>query len=169
MDPTIYYVPDKKDVLKRIIIILIVCMAGVYNLIYVNKYLILFITFFIITSQIVYVFGISSITQIIDQIYPLNERNMVWTHRSIENINELTSVNIRAGGIYRNPNQFTKYINLLYIIILNCRFSEKFKYLSLFLIFGSILLTGSRTGIIVFAIVNIIYFKKRSLIPYLFL
>lgn len=162
MDPGVHHALSTKDILKPIIIVLIILSMGYYNPVEVDGKIILLISGCLIFSQLVYVLGISGITQYLDRIYPLNEEQMVWTHRSVSSINELGTVNIRGGGLYRNPNQYTKYLNLLYVLVLNLRFKSILKYILPVVFLVSILITGSRTGLIVFIAINLLQFITRK-------
>lgn len=166
IDPGVHHALDAKEILKPFIILLIILSLGSYKGFEVDWRIILLISGCLIFSQLVYVFGISGITQYLDGIYPINEEQMVWTHRSVSSINELFGVNIRGGGLYRNPNQYTKYLNLLYVLVLNIRFKSKLKYILPVVFLVSILLTGSRTGLIVFIFLNLLQYVpgKRSIV-----
>jgi len=162
VNPDIHYDLSNKDILKPFLIVMITFLMGNYSRIEVNKKVLLFISVFVILSQLAYIFGIIGVTQLIDMIYPLNEEQIVWTHRSISDVNELRIVNIRGGGIYRNPNQYSKYLNLLYVLVLNVSIKSYTKYLISLAFLISILLTGSRTGLIIFILINILQLLTKN-------
>lgn len=171
LNPDIHYYLSNKDILKPFLIVMIILLIGNYSRIEVNKKVLLFISVFLILSQFAYIFGIIGVTQLIDTIYPLNEEQIVWTHRSISDVNELSIVNIRAGGIYRNPNQYSKYLNLLYVLVLNVRIKSYTKYLISLAFLISILLTGSRAGLIIFILINLLQLltKNNSRLLFIFI
>lgn len=151
-----------KDVLKPILILILIFNLN-ENLIKfkVNKKLIFLILLTLIVSQLAYVLNIESIKQIIDKFYPFVESQMVWTHRSINDIDFINNFQIRAGGIYRNPNQYSKYINLLYIIFLSSySFKKATNTIIILLCLFTIILTGSRSGILIFLVINLLYYRK---------
>lgn len=162
VNPDIHYYLNNKDIFKPVLNVMIILLIGNYSRIEVNKKVLLFISVFLILSQFAYIFGIIDVIQLIDSIYPFNEEQIVWTHRSISDVNELSIVNIRGGGIYRNPNQYSKYLNLLYVLVLNVRLKAHIKYLISFAFLISILLTGSRTGLIIFILINLAQLTTKN-------
>jgi hypothetical protein len=161
MNPYYYSFISINDFAKSLLLIFFVLIVGTYEKIEIYKYVPVIILFLIIASQLSYVFNLTYLTDYIDEIYPFNEENKIWTHRSIINLNELFNTNIRAGGIYRNPNQYTKYINLLYILILNTQLKINKKIIISIIIFCSILLTGSRSGLAIYLIINFLFLKEN--------
>lgn len=104
-------------------------------------------------SQMAYVFHIQPITSIIDTLYPLNNwdagEHLVNSMRENANIYNLSD--FRNGGLYRNPNQYAKFVTFLQGIFLALNSKKGFvsKLPFIVLCIFSILLTGSRTGFII--------------------
>lgn len=113
----------------------------------------------IFISQICYMFQIGWAIQMLETFYPIS-----WGERMITYANEHVTIsnysNFRLGGLYHNPNQCAKYISLLLAIYLvnnkNKRFSKQ--VLFVVLCFIGVLLTGSRTGFIVAALLVVLCF-----------
>lgn len=161
MNPSYYSSISTNDLVKSLTLVFFVLTIGTYKKIEIYTYLPVIILFLIVASQLSYVFNLTYLTEYIDKIYPFKEENKIWTHRSILNFNEIFNTNIRAGGIYRNPNQYTKYINLLYILILNTKLKLNNKIILSFIIFCSLLLTGSRSGLAIYLIINFFFLKEN--------
>lgn len=148
------------DILKPFILLILIYFSKIYHSRLYVKVEILFIILFLLTiSQLAYIFNLELLKHFIDSYFYFDESKMISTHRSIYDV---TSFNIRSGGIYRNPNQMSKFINLLSVIFLVSSKNYKTKSKLLFLIIAliSILLTGSRTGFFVFSFINFIFFRK---------
>lgn len=104
-------------------------------------------------------FQIGWAIQMLETFYPIS-----WGERMITYANEHVTIsnysNFRLGGLYHNPNQCAKYISLLLAIYLvnnkNKRFSKQ--VLFVVLCFIGVLLTGSRTGFIVAALLVVLCF-----------
>lgn len=119
----------------------------------IQKTTLYFILGVILFSQIAFSFGISSIVRIIDIIYPYEGNalgyNSEYILKSAGQIEMM--VNRRYGGLYRNPNQCVRYVSVLLITFFiaskNNTFRQKFFFISLALF--SVILSGSRTGLVV--------------------
>jgi len=160
------------DLIKNFLLLIIVMLLGNYNTYSLNSSIILTIIGLLIFSQLTFVFDLTFFKNIIDNFYPVEDRFLVWTHRSIDSIQDLIDINIRAGGIFRNPNQYSKYLNLLFIVYLNKHPKFNRAQITLILIIlVSILLTGSRTGFFVFFFILTLKLKyeKYNILPFLVL
>lgn len=114
-----------------------------------NGYLFLSIGI-IILSQLVFVLHISPVIAIIDRLYPVGEEYMAGYDYYLESIDLSNTFGWRSAGLFRNSNQTAKYVTVILGVFLveNKRFtlsSVVFVFVSLL----SILLTGSRTGLII--------------------
>lgn len=120
----------------------------------------------IVLSQLSFVVGLSQIVSLIDTIYPYQGDKLGYDSQYLlGGAGDLDFVkNRRYGGIYRNPNQAVRYISLLFIVYLienkNNSFVKKIPFIAIVII--SILISGSRTGLIVTLILLIysIYFNQ---------
>lgn len=125
---------------------------------------------FIFLSQIAYVLNISLLVSFFDRFYPysgevrgFSSEFLLQSSRDIESI-----VHRRYGGLYHNPNQAVRFVTLLLSVFLleNRRNSIKIILPYLIISFSSLILAGSRTGIVVGGILIImcfIYLQKGSL------
>ena len=110
----------------------------------------------IFLSQVGYMFQITPVVSLVDRYYPIawNERGI--THM-IETINTSNYASFRLGGLYRNPNHCSKYVSFLLAVFLinNKNRSAISQSWFIFLCFFSVLLTGSRTGLVVVSLLII--------------
>lgn len=110
----------------------------------------------IMVSQIAYILDISFITNWLDTLYPIEGvREGMYSHMR-RNITLENMINYRLGGLYRNPNDCARSITLLlasFLILFRDKKSVPFLALS----FIAILLTGSRTGSVICAIIIVAY------------
>ncbi|MDA7621611.1 hypothetical protein N8610_03135, partial [Akkermansiaceae bacterium] len=144
-----------------VILIIIFCLSENISGWKINKKFIYTILAFLIVSQLAYVFDLPQVKDMIDSVYPYDEEKTVWTHRSVYDLDELSNFQIRAGGIYRNPNQYSKYVNLIFIVILaNNRYKRMNHMIFSAICLLTILLTGSRTGFAVFLVSSVVYYVK---------
>lgn len=104
-------------------------------------------------SQIGYLFNIAPVITLVDRYYPI-----AWNEKGIAHmINTIDTTNyssFRLGGLYRNPNQCSKYVTLLLSVYLINNKNKTIIHQAWFisLCFFSVLLTGSRTGLAVASI-----------------
>ena len=124
-----------------------------------NVYLYICLSY-IIFSQLVYLFGISSLSNIFEQIYPLSEEDSLYnTYVSMsENLSSDTLFDYRLGGIYHNSNQCARYITFLMALFLINNHDQRSRGVLIFsaVAYASVLFTGSRTGFVVSSL--ILYF-----------
>lgn len=128
-----------------------VCGYRVKNIYLYSTFALIFL------SQVSYMFQITPVVAFVDKYYPIvwNERGI--THM-IDTIDTTNYTSFRLGGIYRNPNQCAKYVSLLLAVFLinNKNKSVISQFWFLILCFFSVLLTGSRTGLVVVSLLIII-------------
>lgn len=116
------------------------------------KNIYLFICFGVIfLSQIAYVFHIGFIITIVDTVWPITSWGEDFISRTNENVDVNNYLEFRLGGLYRNPNHLAKYVTFLLAIYLVNNSHKTIGNQALFsvLCFISIILTGSRTGLVV--------------------
>lgn len=115
---------------------------------------------YIIFSQLVYLFGISSLSNIFEQIYPLSEEDVSYnTYVSMrDNLGYDTLFSYRLGGLYHNGNHAAKYITFLLALFLINNQNRKSRGVLVFsaVAYAGVLFTGSRTGFVVSSL--ILYF-----------
>lgn len=141
------------------------CFPFVGNTMVRNGYLI-FILGFIFLSQVVYMLDIPYIGPIIDQIYPISEENMDAEMYERDNVTFVTMFDYRLGGLYHNSNQCSKYLTLLLAFFLINNRDERMSKITPFVFFSflGVLLTGSRTGlVIVMLIIFFAFFRNQRL------
>lgn len=121
----------------------------------------------ILLSQLAFSFGILSIVNLIDRFYPYEGDVSVWqTEFFIEGAGDIDVIlNKRYGGIYRNSNQLSRYVSILFVVFLIENRRKTIVKLLPFIgiVVISVLLTGSRTGLIVTAV---LLFGKYFILEY---
>jgi len=109
---------------------------------------------YIILSQVAYVLGINSLISYFDSLYPYTGDKLGYqTEFLLRSAGDIESiVNRRYGGLYHNPNQCVRYVTLLLVVFL-INSKEKIKLIKkiffIALVYISVLLSGSRTGLVV--------------------
>lgn len=133
------------------------CFPLVGNLRMQNGYL-YFIFGIIFLSQIVYLFGLTYIGHLLDQIYPISEEDIAEIEYTRNHATFANMFDYRYGGLYHNANQCSKYITMLLAFFLINNRDERMSRIALFLFLAylSTLMTGSRSGFVVATL--IIYF-----------
>ena len=125
----------------------------------------LFICFSIIfLSQIAYVIHLDPIISIVDAIWPISWGEGFINH-TIENVDISNYEEFRLGGLYRNPNHLAKYVSFILAIYLVNNNNKRIWGQLFFsaLCFFSIMLTGSRTGVVVGSLLVIFgLFRNQS-------
>lgn len=116
----------------------------------------------IFISQISFPLQISFVTDLIDTYYA---REFYFNSSETIMLNSFSGslLDLRFGGIYRNPNQCARIITLLYAVFLvnkNYTRLNKFDVFSFLLFVPSILMTGSRTSLFIFILLSIVYCYK---------
>lgn len=117
-------------------------------------------------SQLVYVFNIPMIQRLIEVIYPIGEDDLHYHEYMIDNISSSNILQFRLGGVFRNANQGARYICLIMAAFLADRPNEKIRGVLLYILLAasSIVLTGSRTGLVVFSLLVIVYILRNNAI-----
>lgn len=113
--------------------------------------------FFILMSQLAYVFQIPYLANGFDTLYPISQDDVYSTAYIQENASLETIFDYRMGGLYRNANLCAMSISILLAvyIILNTEKPIKKNLLFVSLCCFGIIITGSRTG---FAVASAILF-----------
>lgn len=122
---------------------------------------------FIFISQLAFLFAIQPLVDFIDKYYPYEGDALGLTTDYIleRSSGSLYDIGIRYSGIYRNPNQCSRYVVLLTSALLYI--SRRYiKIISVIIALISVLMTGSRTGFLVLSLVVVAYMfyaEKRSM------
>lgn len=109
-----------------------------------------FILSFILLTQLAYVLNISVLVKFVNTYYPISEEDRALLHMQ-NTITAENMINFRLGGLYHNPNQCARSLNMLSAVFLILNSDKPVRKLLPFIIinFYAILLTGSRTGFFV--------------------
>ena len=128
-----------------------------------NSYLMICLGF-IIVSQLVYLLNIDFLTSFIDSTYPISSDDMSIYNSMRSNISYENIMNYRLGGIYRNPNQCSRYLVFLLAFYIVTNKEKPIRKQLLFVALASIavIFTGSRTGLGVVAILLFFGYFRRS-------
>ena len=118
---------------------------------------------YLIFIQIGITLDISFVRDFVDKFYPIDIN--YWGTFEYEEISEIASnLNNRLAGIYYNPNLMGQSILMLYSIILTLLQLEGnqrlVKFILFFLCLLSIVLSGSRTALITFIVLNLFAYRK---------
>lgn len=128
---------------------------------------ILFTLLYVIGSQISYMYNVSFLTSIFNQFYGVAERVSDIYQMDLGDVSMAdVYAGRRFGGIYINPNNCASFVSLIYALGL-CELnydnaSRRRIYIFIALVAFSFLLTGSRTSIIVFAIITLLYLRNKG-------
>lgn len=154
---------ESKAVIASIyLMLLIFTFPMVGNIRLRNQFLFLSLAL-VLLSQFAYLFHISPVISFIDTYYPTSDdvaiRRYEWMN---ETMNISNTFSFRNGGLYKNPNQCSRYLDFLLCAFLMENKKSRFSQIIPFcvaVLFG-ILLTGSRTGLVVS--ITLIFFSIRS-------
>jgi len=113
---------------------------------------------FILISQFSIAYRITGAINFFDAIYPAREIFNSEYAKELTSIQDLESY--RYAGLYRNPNICAEYLSLLFIVFIIENYNKKVLFMTFIstVFFISIMLTGSRTGVITFLSVIFTYF-----------
>lgn len=151
-----------KDVFRVIaLIIILTSFARLKGGVIIKQYIVI-AALFLIISQFAFALKITPIMDLIKTYYPMEDEGNLYIR--LENYSFSNFGIQRLGGIYYNPNQYARYIELVLIALL-CEFRQ-FRRTELLIIFPLIVLsiaaTGSRTSFLVFLFILLffLYFNK---------
>lgn len=118
--------------------------------------------FYLIAMQIGKTLGIPALNNFVETYYPV-EKNY-WGTNEFDSVSEIfAGFSNRLGGIYYNPNVMGQSVLILYVAIiigLIKHFSRLFVFVVTLVFFLSILLTGARTAMAVFIVINLVMYRK---------
>lgn len=159
---------DTKVLIAFIYLILLLFCFPFVGDVKIRKEFSFFALGYILLSQLVFVFGITPAIRIIDIVYPVLE---VFEHHIGYITNNVSAENMfdfRLGGIYRNSNNLCRFINIISVVyLLENKKSKMSEYIIFALLsFGSILMAGSRTGLMIqVCVFYFALFRHNNLIP----
>lgn len=118
---------------------------------------------FILFTQLIYLFNLPSLQATLERLYPVEELTAKSFEYMTENISNSNIFNFRLGGVFRNPNQCARYICLISAGYLADRHNENLRKIGLYVLlsFISVLLTGSRTGLVVLSLIIFVFLYRN--------
>lgn len=157
-----------KSVLSCITILLYFFCFPIVGKVKIPNFYLYLILSVILLSQLIYVFKISFLVDIMNKYYPISEKNVEYFRHMRNNISFDNYTHFRLGGLYRNPNQCARFVTFLLASFLVLNNEKPIRKLLPFIIvsFYSVLLTGSRTGFVVASMIIIAFlFVEKRLTP----
>ena len=121
----------------------------------------------IVFSQIVYIFHIPRLSDLLDTLYPIAEMDVHGVNSMRRYISLSNVMNYRLGGMYRDPNICAKSLTMLLAAFIALNYGKSLKTLLPFsaVCFLAVLGTGSRTGFVVAAAIVVIFLFLDRRIP----
>lgn len=150
-----------KYILKLVqLSLLLICFGRLKSVVIIKEYII-FLVFYLLIFQFAYQLNISYVSQIMQQLYPLDAEEIEkYAYRQELSFSDLGGYMERLGGIYYNSNNCASFLEMLFLLVINERKQYKkwlFFTLVALLVFG-IMSTGSRTSMLVLAILLMFMF-----------
>jgi len=153
------------SILKIFNILLIISFFPLTDNFNISRKVVIGSLLFILLTQLSYMFKINFIVDFIDKYYTSEDYFSSYETLALEGgIGGF--LNFRFGGIFRNPNQCGRVLTLLFAIFM---VNKNKIYKQDYLVFGgficAVLLTGSRTSLLIFSLlaaVYLIYIKKNT-------
>lgn len=148
----------KNDIFRALVLILLFFSFSRYRGIVIRKEYIVFAAVYLIFTQFIFFLNISFFVNFFQQVYPYEGNRDMYGYYERFTLNEFGLT--RLGGIYYNPNQYARYIQIILITLL-CEIKQ-FRKIELQvlvpLIVFSIAATGSRTSFLVLIVIGLSYF-----------
>lgn len=119
---------------------------------------------YVIVSQITMFVNVPAISSFYEALYPLTEENGDYYQYVLSTANSGNISGYRLAGLFRNPNQCSKYVTLITAVFL---LDSKIPFIKSLHFLGiaafSVIMTGSRTGLVVFmTLIFVSLFLKES-------
>lgn len=157
-----------KDIIRVAVLMLIFFNFGQLKGKKILKSYIYIGLFYLIISQFAGLFNVTYIYDIIRSYYASGLDDVEAVLLRSENFNIIDFGTTRLGGIYFNPNQYARNLQIMYITMLceSKQFSKKEFIIISPIVLLSIFATGSRTSLVVMIFICILYLyftKKLSL------
>ena len=118
---------------------------------------------YLLFSQLCYFFQLTPFWMYYDSVYPYNGDIYIYTSTYLSK--QYMNFMVRFGGLYHNPNQCARaYTFLLAILLIEWKSlgANTWKKVMLVMLFFGVLLTGSRTGLLAFLVMNAYYYYKNN-------
>lgn len=116
---------------------------------------------YIVLSQLSWVIGFRPLIEFFVNFYPYEGDIRIYqTDFLLDRAQDISMVygNLRLGGMYHNPNQYAKYLEIIYaVFLIDSPKSYKFKMFLSTAMFVPILYSGSRTGLVVVSLLALGY------------
>lgn len=129
-----------------------------------NFYLVLALAL-IVFSQLVYIFHVPLLSDLLDRLYPIAEMDVHGVGSMRRNLSWTNVLRYRLGGMYRDPNICAKSLTMLLAAFLSLNFGKPLKKLIPYaaVCFLAVMATGSRTGFAVTAAIAVafVFLDKR--------
>lgn len=111
--------------------------------------------YYILFTQLLYVLNVPVLQKVIESWYPIREEDLNSFEYMTRTISTSNILNYRLGGLFRNPNQCSRYVCLITAAFLAERHNATMKNVIVMILLAvvSVVLTGSRTGLAVMAII----------------
>ena len=153
-------VTGTQDIIRYlpIILMILLCRYKGISFKYVT-FITTVITVILISTQIAIALDMSVVTELRNYLYPIEKD--VWAV-GVSELNLEFNRSKRYGGIYYNPNVLGQMLVFSYLFILLSDLKLPIKFLLSSFILMSLLLTGSRTAIIIYFISTIIFYFYNS-------
>ena len=154
-----------KSYLKLVeLVILLICFGKLRSFTIIKGYLI-FLVLYLIIFQFAFQLNVPFISQLMQEIYPLTADELEqYAFRQDLGFSDIGGASARLGGIYYNSNNCASFLEMLLLLVVNER--EQFKkgmfvILVSLVVFG-IISTGSRTSMLVLAILLMFMFAQGN-------
>lgn len=148
---TIIGSPSTKSIISACYFFLILLMFPFVSDVRIRNTYIYIALLYIVVSQITMVIHVPAISDFFEVAYPLSEESEGYYQYVLSNATSDNFSGFRLAGLFRNPNQCSKYVTLITVVFLldsRTPFIKSLPFLGVASI--SILMTGSRTGLVVF-------------------
>lgn len=121
---------------------------------------------YILFTQLLYVFNVPVLQKVIESWYPIREEDLNSFEYMSRTITTSNILHYRLGGLFRNPNQCSRYVCLITAAFLAERHNATMKSVIVMILLAlvSVVLTGSRTGLAVMAIIIGFFLYKNPTI-----
>lgn len=154
-----------KSILKLIeFTLLILCFGRLRKITIIKGYLI-FLVLYLIIFQFAYQLNVPLVSQLMQQIYPLSADELEqYAFRQDLGFSDIGGAGARLGGIYYNSNNCASFLEMLLLLVANERkqFKKSIFLILVALIVLGVLSTGSRTSMLVLAVLMMFMFSKGN-------
>lgn len=154
-----------KSYLKLIeLAMLIMCFGRLRKISIIKGYLV-FLVLYLIVFQFAYQLDVPLISQLMQRVYPLSADELEqYAFRQDIGFSDIGGASARLGGIYYNSNNCASFLEMLLLLVVNERkqFKKGVFLILVALIVLGVLSTGSRTSMLVLAVLMLFMFAKGN-------